>query len=364
MSNGINRQVVLAARPEGAPKASDFNLIDAAIPEPGVGELVTRTIYLSLDPYMRGRMNDEKSYAEPVPIGGVMEGGAVGQVVASRNGDFAEGDFVCGRSGWQEYAVTNGTGLRKLDPAQAPLSTSLGILGMPGMTAYTGLDNIGQPKAGETLVVAAASGAVGSAVGQIGRIRGCRVVGVAGSQDKCDFVTEELGFDACISHRDPDFAGNLRQACPDGVDVYWENVGGMVFEAVFPLFNQFARIPVCGLIAQYNATQLPDGPNRVPQLMRSALTNRLRIQGFIVRDYASQEQEFHDNMGAWVRDGKVKYREDFVDGLENAPAAFMGLLEGRNFGKLVVRVSPDPNAGQYQSAGQYQQEKATGETHV
>lgn len=342
MSTEMNRQILLAARPEGAPKKSDFELVEAPVPEAGEGELVTRTIYLSLDPYMRGRMNDAKSYAQPVGIGDVMTGGAVSQVVASNNPRFAEGDIVFGYSGWQDYALINGKGFRKLDPAQAPISTSLGILGMPGMTAYTGLANIGQPKEGETLVVAAASGAVGATVGQIGKIRGCRVVGVAGAPEKCDFVTGELGFDACISHRDPDFADKLAAACPDGVDVYWENVGGKVFEAVLPLFNFFARVPVCGLIAQYNAKGLPEGPNKIPLLLRSVLSNRLRIQGFIVWDFADQEAEFQETMSGWIREGKVKYREDVTDGLENAPEAFMGLLEGKNFGKQIIRVSPDP----------------------
>ncbi len=342
MNTTINRRITLAARPEGVPKKSDFQLIETQIPTPGNSELLLQSIYLSLDPYMRGRMNDTKSYAKPVAIGDVMEGGVVAKVVASNNAGFTEGDIVFGYLGWQEYALSDGKGLRKLDPSQAPVSTALGILGMPGMTAYTGLANIGKPKSGEVLVVAAASGAVGSAVGQIAKIKGCRVVGVAGGREKCAFVTDELGFDACIDHRDPQFAEKLEHACPDGVDVYWENVGGQVFEAVLPLFNPFARMPVCGLIAHYNATSLPDGPNKTPLLMRSVLTNRLHIQGFIVWDYAAQQNEFETAMSGWIGNGKVKYREDFVDGLENAPEAFIGLLEGKNFGKLVIKVSTDP----------------------
>ena len=342
METGMNRQIRLAARPEGAPRKSDFELVAAPVPEPGDGELIARTIFLSLDPYMRGRMNDAKSYAQPVGIGEVMTGGAVSQVIASNNPRFSEGDILFGYSGWQDYVLTNGKGFRKLDPAKAPITTSLGILGMPGMTAYTGLSNIGQPKEGETLVVAAASRAVGATVGQIGKIRGCRVVGVAGSPEKCAFVTGELGLDACLNHRDPGFAEQLAAACPDGVDIYWENVGGKVFEAVLPLFNFFARVPVCGLIAQYNATSLPEGPNKIPLLMRSVLSNRLRIQGFIVWDFAHQEAEFQETMSGWIREGKVKYREDFTEGLENAPEALMGLLEGENFGKKIIRVSPDP----------------------
>ena len=338
----INRRIVLAARPEGAPKDSDFRMEEAAVPEPGPGQVLCRTIHLSLDPYMRGRLNDAKSYADPQPLDEVMIGGAVSQVVASNNPAFAEGDFVFAYSGWQDYALSDGSDLKKVDPALAPISTALGVLGMPGMTAYTGLKNIGQPKEGETLVVAAASGAVGAIVGQIARIKGCRVVGVAGGREKCDYVVGELGFDACLDHRDPGLSEQLAKACPDGIDIYWENVGGAVFQAVLPHFNDFARMPVCGLIAHYNATELPPGPNQVPVLMRSVLTKRLRIQGFIVFDYAAQEAEFLDQMSGWIRGGQVKYREDIVDGLENTVHAFQGLLEGKNFGKLVVRVSPDP----------------------
>ncbi len=342
MTAETNRKIVLAARPQGAPGDSDFELREEEVREPGDGEVLLRTIYLSLDPYMRGRMNDAKSYAPSVEIGEVMAGGAVSQVVRSRNARFAEGDFLFGYTGWQDFALADGRGFRKLDPADAPLSTSLGVLGMPGMTAYTGLLNIGQPKEGETLVVAAASGPVGSMVGQIGKIKGCRVVGVAGSEEKCRYVTDELGFDVCLSHRADDFEDQLKRACPDGIDVYYENVGGRVFEAVLPLLNMFARVPVCGLVAHYNATALPEGPNKIPLLMRAVLSNRLHIQGFIVWDFQSQEKEFLEQAGAWIREGRIKYREDFVDGLENAPQAMMGLLEGKNFGKLVVRVAPDP----------------------
>ncbi len=344
MSETVNRQVVLAARPNGAPKPSDFDLKESPAPSPGGGEFLCRTIYLSLDPYMRGRMNDGASYAQPVPIGGVMEGGTVSSVIESNHPDFAAGDIVVGRAGWQDYAVSDGAGMRKIDPKVAPLSTGLGVLGMPGMTAYTGLSNIGQPKAGETVVVAAASGAVGSAVGQIAKIKGCRAVGIAGGPEKCAFVTEELGFDACIDHRDANLADNLKAACPDGIDVYFENVGGPVYEAVMPLLNMFARVPVCGMIAHYNDTAPPAGPNRVPQMMFLILTRRITFRGFIVSDYADQLDDFLRDVGGWVRDGKLKYKEDFIDGLENAPQGLIGLLQGKNFGKLVVRVSPDPTA--------------------
>lgn len=340
-----SRQIRLARRPQGEPVAADFELARVPVPAPGNGQVLSRTVYLSLDPYMRGRMNAERSYADPVPIGGVMEAGGVGVVEASNFKGLAVGDIVVGRTGWQDYAVSDGAALRKVDPKAGPISTAVGVLGMPGMTAYSGLLNIGQPKEGETLVVAAASGAVGSAVGQIGRIKGCRVVGVAGGPEKCRYVTQELGFDACVDHRAADFEARLAAACPKGIDIYFENVGGRVLEAVVPLLNFFSRMPVCGLISQYNATKLPGGPNRLPQLMRAVLTNRVLIRGFIVRDYADQQGDFLRDVGAWLREGRIKYREHRVKGLENAPATLIGLLKGENFGKVVVEVSEDPTLG-------------------
>ncbi len=342
MTQDTNRQIVLAARPVGAPKDSNFRLVEAAMPEPGAGEMLCRTLYLSLDPYMRGRMNASKSYAASAEIDQVMVGGAVSEVLRSDLPGFKPGDIVFAYSGWQDFWTSDGRGARKVDPALAPISTALGVLGMPGMTAYTGLRNIGQPKAGETLVVAAASGPVGSLVGQIAKIEGCRAVGIAGSAEKCAYVVDELGFDACLNHRDEGFPEALAAACPDGVDIYWENVGGAVFQAVVPLLNPFARVPVCGLIAHYNATELPAGPNQAPVLMRAVLSNRILIRGFIVWDFADQEDKFRDTVAGWIRDGRVKYREDIVEGLENAPRVFQGLLQGRNFGKQVIRVSPDP----------------------
>ena len=342
MADRINRRVVMAARPEGAPQDGDFRLEETAMPEPGAGALLCRTLYLSLDPYMRGRMSAAKSYAARVEVGELMVGGAVSEVLHSDLDDFQVGDIVFAYSGWQDFWTSDGRGARNVDPDLAPISTALGVLGMPGMTAYTGLYNIGQPKAGETLVVAAASGAVGSLVGQIAKIEGLRVVGIAGAAEKCAYVTDELGFDACLNHRESGFAEALAAACPDGVDIYWENVGGAVFEAVLPLFNFFARMPVCGLVAQYNATEPPTGPDRIPQLMRAVLTSRLLIRGFIVWDFADQEAEFRDTVAGWLRDGRIKCREDIVDGLENAPRAFQGLLQGKNFGKQVIRVAPDP----------------------
>jgi NADPH-dependent curcumin reductase CurA len=330
----MNRQIVLKSRPEAMPSLDNFALMESPVSEPGEGEVLIRTLYLSLDPYMRGRMSAAKSYAKSVEVGATMVGGTVGEVVASKNPKFAVGDIVLGSAGWQDYAVSNGTGLRKLDPAVAPVTTALGVLGMPGLTAYAGLLEIGQPKAGETVVVAAASGAVGSVVGQIAKISGCRAVGIAGGADKCRFVVDTLGFDACINHRAPDFREALAAACPKGIDVYFENVGGAVQQAVWPLLNDFARIPVCGLIAQYNlATPMP-GPD-----MFTVLRKRLTLRGFIVTDFAAKQADFLRDAGEWVRSGRIKYREDIVDGLENAPTAFLGLLGGKNFGKLLVRVA-------------------------
>ena len=339
MSQLINRQIVLASRPTGKPESANFRLDETAIPVPEDGQVLCKTIYLSLDPYMRGRMNAGKSYAPPVEIDEVMGAGTVGQVIESNNSKFNAGDFVFGYGGWQEFWVQNGTELKKVDPQLAPISTATGVLGMPGVTAYTGLLNIGKPKKGETVVVAAASGAVGSVVGQIARLKGARAVGIAGSAEKCKYVTEELGFDACVNHNSPEFAEALKAACPDGIDVYFENVGGKVFETVSPLFNDFARIPVCGIISAYNATELPPGPNLTPLLMRDILVKRLTYRGFIVWDFASQEKEALTELANWIKEGKLNYREDIVDGLENAPEAFIGLLEGKNFGKLVIRVS-------------------------
>ncbi len=334
------KRIVLASRPNGEPTAANFRIEDAPVPKAGEGEVVLRTIFMSLDPYMRGRMADGPSYAAPVPVGGVMEGGAVCEVIDSQNPKFAKGDIVLSHTGWQTHALVDGKGLAKIDPKLAPISTAVGVLGMPGMTAYTGLLRIGQPKAGETVVVSAASGAVGSAVGQIAKIKGARAVGIAGGKEKCDYVTKELGFDACLDHRDPDMPAKLKEACPDGIDVYFENVGGATFEAVFPLLNNFARIPVCGLIAHYNDTKA-EQPKWGPHIMRQILTKRLNFRGFIVRDFDDMRADFYRDMAQWVREGKVKYKEFVTEGLESAPEAFIGLLKGKNFGKQLVRVGPD-----------------------
>jgi NADPH-dependent curcumin reductase CurA len=287
-------------------------------------------------------MNAGPSYAKPVEVGEVMEGRAVGEVVKSNLPHYQPDEIVVAGSGWQEYALSAGNGVQKIDPMLRPISYALGVLGMPGLTAYTGLLNIGQPQPGETLVVAAASGAVGSVVGQIARIKGCRAIGIAGGEQKCRYVKEELGFDACLDHRQPDLAERLKAACPSGIDIYFENVGGAVFEAVLPLLNNFARVPVCGLIAHYNATELPAGPNCVPLLMRNTLVKRLTFRGFIVWDFAAQYPDFIRDMSGWLREGRVKYREDITDGLENAPRELIGLLKGENFGKKIIRVRADP----------------------
>ncbi|MET3133276.1 NADPH-dependent curcumin reductase CurA [Oxalobacteraceae bacterium GrIS 1.11] len=340
MSHTNNRSIVLNSRPHGAPTAANFALKESTLAAPQAGQVLLRTLYLSLDPYMRGRMSDAPSYAAPVELGAVMVGATVSRVEASQHPDYRPGDLVLGYSGWQDYALSDGSGLSKLAADMAQPSSALGVLGMTGFTAYMGLLDIGQPKSGETVVVAAASGAVGSVVGQVAKIKGCRVVGIAGGADKCRYVVEELGFDACIDHRAADFAAQLGAACAKGIDVYFENVGGAVFDAVLPLLNVGARVPVCGLIANYNMTELPAGPDRLGLLTRTILTKRIKMQGFIIfDDYGQRYGEFFSQMSTWLKEGKIKFREDIVDGLEHAPQAFIGLLEGKNFGKLVIRVA-------------------------
>lgn len=335
----MNRQLVLAMRPKGEPTKDTLKLIETALPVAGAGQMLLRTEYLSLDPYMRGRMSDAPSYAAPVEIGGVMVGGTVAQVVTSNVAGFSNGDYVLSFSGWQDYALSDGTGLTNLGQAPDHPSWALGILGMPGFTAWAGLTRIGAPKAGETIVVAAATGPVGATVGQIGKLLGCRVVGIAGGPEKCAFAVNELGFDACIDHKADGFADQLANAAPDGIDIYFENVGGKVLDAVIPLLNPNARVPVCGLISQYNATALPSGPDRMNWLMGQILRKKIKVQGFIIfDDFGHLYPDFSKEMSAWIAAGKIKYREEIIDGLENAPEAFVGLLNGDNFGKRVIRV--------------------------
>ncbi|EGQ8028225.1 NADP-dependent oxidoreductase [Vibrio vulnificus] len=340
MTQPTNRQIVLASRPVGAPTAENFALKQSDIPTPAQGEMLLRSVYLSLDPYMRGRMSDAKSYAEPVGIDEVMVGGTVCQVEVSNHAEFEVGEWVLAYTGWQDYAISNGEGLIKLGKHPGHPSYALGVMGMPGFTAYMGLLDIGQPKEGDTLVVAAATGAVGSMVGQIGKLKGCRVIGIAGGEEKCQFAKETLGFDECIDHKATDFAEQLAKVCHNGIDIYFENVGGKVFDAVMPLLNTGARIPLCGLISQYNATSLPEGPDRMSMLMAQLLIKRIKMQGFIIfDDYGHRYGEFAADMSQWLAQGKIHYREHLVQGLENAPDAFIGLLEGKNFGKMVVQTN-------------------------
>lgn len=334
-----NSQILMTSRPVGEVGEDNFNLVETDMPAISEGQILCKTLYLSLDPYMRGRMSDAKSYADPVEVGDVMCGETVSEVIESRHPNISVGDIVTSFNGWQNYAAIDGDAVRKINPSHGPISTGVGVLGMPGMTAYMGLLKIGQPKAGETVVVAAASGAVGAQVGQIAKLKGARAVGVAGSPDKCRYVTEELGFDACLNYKNDDFAEQMAAACPDGVDVYFESVGGKTFNTVLPLMNNFARIPVCGLISAFSTPQNPEDGIIPPTLMRSILVKRLMLRGFIVWDFKDQEHEFLSDMPAWIKSGKIKYKEDIVEGLENAPNAFVGLLKGQNFGKLLIKVN-------------------------
>lgn len=335
----MNRKIILKQRPVGEPKKDDFELIQEEIQSPKESEVLLKTIYMSLDPYMRGRMNDAKSYAKAVEIGEEMEAGAVSQVIESNSANFKVGDFVEGRTGWQDNPTVNEKKLRKIDSSMAPLSTAIGVLGMPGTTAYVGMKNFAKPQKGETLVVSAASGAVGGTVGQIGKIHGCKVIGIAGSDEKCEFTKQEYNFDECLNYKDPNFKDNLRDVCKNGVDIYWENVGGKTFNAVYPHFRDFARIPVCGVISMYNNQSQQLEEDRLPMLFRNVLTWRLRIQGFIVSEFPDQKLEAMQHLEKWYLEGKLKYREDVVEGLDNMVEAFQGLLRGDNFGKLLIKVN-------------------------
>ncbi|MFY9513063.1 MAG: NADP-dependent oxidoreductase [Rubrivivax sp.] len=335
-----NQQVVLASRPDGEPTPANFRTVELPVPELQDGQVLVRHHYLSLDPYMRGRMSENKSYAQPQPLDKVMLGGTVGEVVASRHANYAVGDKVVGMGGWQLYAVVDATQagvLRKVDTTHVPLAAYLGAVGMPGVTAWYGLVKIIEPKAGETVVVSAASGAVGSAVGQLAKARGCRAVGIAGGDDKCRYVTEELGFDACIDYKQHATAASLsaalKDAAPKGIDGYFENVGGMVLDAVLDNMNAFGRVALCGMIAGYNSKSAPLAQ---PQLL---LTQRLKLQGFIVSEHMQHWPEALKELGMAVATGKLKYRESIADGLAAAPEAFIGLLKGRNFGKQLVKLA-------------------------
>lgn len=337
-------RIALASRPRGTPTPDNFSLETATLPDPGPGQVAVRTIWLSLDPYMRGRMDDAKSYADPVPIGGTMEGGTVGEVIASQADGFAPGDIVVGRGGWASHAILGAGELRKVDPSVAPISTALGVLGMPGMTAWVGCNTIAQMQPGETIVVSAATGAVGSLAGQLAKAKGLRVVGVAGGADKCAYAVEELGFDACLDHRAHDeraLSVAIREAAPDGVNVYFENVGGKTLAAVIPAMAPFGRIALCGMIAWYNGQNM-DEAVASPKLWRAILVNKLRVQGFIVTDHADQGRPFVAEVAPMVAAGKIVFKETVAEGLDAAAEAFLGLLAGQNFGKQLVRVGADP----------------------
>lgn len=331
----VNRQFKLAARPVGLPKESDFLLAEAPLAEPRDGQVLVKTVYLSVDPYMRGRITGVRTYADPTNIGDVMEGGTVGQVVKSNSPLLAPGDYVLGQWGWQEYAAADAKNVRKLDPKLAPVSTALGVLGMPGMTAYFGFLDICQPKAGETVVVSGAAGAVGSLVGQIAKIKGCRAVGIAGADSKIDWLTKELGFDAAFNYKTTsDYTAKLKELCPNGIDCYFDNVGGAVTDAVFPLMNVFGRISVCGQISQYNLAKPEPGPRPLTHV----LVKQLKVEGFIVIRFQNRWAEGITQMAQWLQEGKLKHREQVVEGFQNAAKAFIGMLQGENTGKMLVKV--------------------------
>jgi NADPH-dependent curcumin reductase len=343
VSDWSTRRCLLAARPNGKPKESDFRFETASLAGPGDNQLLLRTTFLSLDPYMRARMDEVKSYAPFTAIGDVMVGQGVAEVLVSNHPNYRMGDIVLAQTGWQTLSISNGESVRKL-PANGPVTAFLGVLGVPGCAAYIGLRVIGQPKPGETVVVAAASGPVGALVGQLARKAGARAVGIVGGPEKCAFIRGELGFDAAIDHRAIDFEQQLAAACPNGIDVYFENVGGAVWTAMWPLLNQFARVPVCGLVAQFGQP-VPPGPDRLPATIRQVLSKSLTIRGFIILDFPELFADFEREIGAGLKDGTIRHREDVVDGLENAPRAFIGMLEGRNFGKSIVRVADQPAWG-------------------
>jgi NADPH-dependent curcumin reductase CurA len=331
----VNRQITLAARPVGFPKESDFRLRESPVPRPASGEVLVRSLYLSVDPYMRVRMNGQPGYAGPVEVGEVMVGGVVGQVVESNDPRLGPGDFVEGMLGWQEYAVAPAKALRRIDPASAPIATALYVLGMPGLTAYFGLLDICRPQPGETVVVSAAGGAVGSLVGQIAKVKRCRAVGIAGSNEKIHFITRDLGFDAGFNYKEtPDYLARLKDLCPNGIDIYFDNVGGTITDAVMRLIDTRARIAVCGQISEYNATE----PQVGPRWMRQLVVKQAKVEGFLVQQFADRYEEGLRQLGTWLREKRIKYHEDIVEGLENAPKAFIGMLQGRNIGKRLVKL--------------------------
>jgi NADPH-dependent curcumin reductase len=340
MSTSVNRRILFARRPDGAPVPEDFKTVNEPVPAANAGQVLLRTLYLSLDPYMRGRMSQGPSYVEPMALGDTMCGQTVCRVLQSHDANFKAGDLALANTGWQDYAASDAGQLTKLDSAMSRPSYALGVLGMPGFTAYVALLDIGQPKSGETVVVTAATGAVGSVAGQIARMKGCRAVGIAGGAEKCAYAVETLGYDACVDHHAEDFPAVLAKACSKGIDVYFEGVGGTVLDAALPLLNLHARVPLIGCVAYYNLKTLPAGVDHVPALLRQIVVNRIKVQGFIFFDhYQKRYADFAREMGEWVRDGKIKYREEVLEGLERAPEGLIGMLRGDNFGKLVVKVA-------------------------
>ena len=337
MSTEINHQITLAVRPDGYPNESDFKQVESPVPQPGEGEVIVRAIWLSLDPYQRGRMRDAQSYATPVALGEVVVGGIVGRVVKTRTPAFAVGDIVEGSLGWQDYGISDGRNLRKVDTGLGPISTAIGILGMPGVTAYFGFLDVAEPNPGDTVVVSAASGAVGAIVGQISKLMGCRTVGIAGTQAKVDYIVDELGFDVGINYKTENVASALADACPQGIDVYFDNVGGPITDAVMEQIAVGGRISICGQISQYNVEEPEPGPRNLGLLVRK----QAKVQGFLVGQFANRHEEARLRIAQWIKEGKIKYKEDVVEGLENAPRAFIGLMRGENFGKLLIKVSEE-----------------------
>lgn len=340
MAEHVNREIHLKSRPTGMPTPENFELVETPVPKPGPGQFLVRNIWMSVDPYMRGRMMDRQSYVPPFQVGQVLDGGSVGRVVESNHPGFAAGDYVCGfaAGGWREHWVSDGTMMQKVDPNLAPLQAYLGTLGMPGLTAYSGLLRIGEPKPGETVFVSAAAGAVGSVVCQIAKIKGCRVVGSVGSDDKAEWLQREAGVDAVVNYKT---CGNLEAAvakeCPKGIDVYFENVGGEHLEVALNLMNGFGRIVACGMISMYNAAEPPPGPRNIIFIVGKSI----KMQGFIVSNYIDMVPSFYADMGQWIREGKIKWQETVFDGIDKAPAAFLGLFTGANTGKMLVRLGPD-----------------------
>jgi len=339
MKEKKNREIHLKARPAGMPTHEAFEMVETSIPEPREGEILVRNIWMSVDPYMRGRMNDVASYVGPFQLGKALEGGCVGQVVASNHTNFSVGDYVLSMLGWREYWISDGRGVTPLDPSIAPVQAFLGTLGMPGMTAYVGLMKVAALQKGETVFISAAAGAVGSVACQIAKAMDCRVIGSAGSDQKIDWLRDECGVDVAINYkRAAGISPELKQACPEGIDVYFENVGGKTLDAVLLHMKDFGRIAVCGLISQYNSTIPPVGPSNFGMI----LLKRLRVQGFIVTDHMDLTDEFLASMSGWIAEGKMKWKETVVEGIENAPAAFLGLFRGENLGKMLVKIGPDP----------------------